>query len=485
MWKVDILLDNDWTLTRFHNWNFSNTIWRDLMTNISEYIQDLLKIDNNEFIAYKNKFKSQGIQYSEWFEQMWIDRNDYFNNTWWWLDPNNYLTPSNSYIYDIIKSKQFKINLITSAPRVWFNKTLSITGLEESDFNHITTWEEFYSKERFIYDKVLENIKEDRDCFALWDQVWDIKGTISNWKIGIISGISSENYLLEYILQYGLDNICMINKWHTGSLLYKLRKKREIVKSAWFSNESKQEIQWNIYGYSEIQKYWWDSVTPKKMQVGKEHIIMPDLGSDVTTEISELNITKEELGEHLSNIFDMLSKNINYTEKIDWYSQIINKVLDMQDVFISKWMISKHDLNELITILKSKLKEMIKYEYGYELMILDFTSDNLFITENWISFIDPWEQDSYLWSSLVSIWQLITNLWIYDFLSEEEYNNYIKEFSSKRVWINSKYSFQEKKKILSVWIILQCLLSSKYRYETKKEQSIQLFNKAFDLIKNL
>ncbi len=169
-----LIFDNDWTLSVFKNWNFSNTIWKDLMNSISEYVGFILNISEEEVQEYLKDFKNKWIQYSLWFEELWIDRNKYFYNTWKNLKPEDYIIDRWCVeLRSLIKSNKNEKIMITWAAKIWFERTMAFLWYDVKDFDEIYTWEDFYSKK----DKFLEIIRSKsiqiRDVVSIWDEESD------------------------------------------------------------------------------------------------------------------------------------------------------------------------------------------------------------------------------------------------------------------------------------------------------------------------
>jgi len=186
--KNILILDNDWTLSKFKKWNFKNTIWDDLKINIRDYITDILWLNEKQYYDLLELINVEWYQLSEWFEKKcWIDRKKYFYETWKNLFPENYLIDRNSIIFrNIIENKNYFNIILTWAPYVWFEKTMDYLDYNLELFDNIYTAEDFYIKKDIILKifqkKSLEIIKKS---IAIWDEVNDYIHLQKLWWIGI------------------------------------------------------------------------------------------------------------------------------------------------------------------------------------------------------------------------------------------------------------------------------------------------------------
>jgi len=168
-----LILDNDWTLSKFKKWNFKNTIWEDLKSNIKDYITDILNLNEKQYYDLVKDIKNKWYQLSVWFEKIcWIDRNRYFYETWNNLYPENYIIDRNNILLrNLIENKYYFNIMLTWAPSIWFKRTMEYLSYDINLFDNIYTAENFYNKvdviSKLFSDKSLKIIK---NSVAIWDE---------------------------------------------------------------------------------------------------------------------------------------------------------------------------------------------------------------------------------------------------------------------------------------------------------------------------
>lgn len=171
--KNILLLDNDWTLSKFKKWNFKDTIWEDLKSNIKDYITGILNLNEEQYFNLVKDIKNKWYQLSEWFEKIcWVDRNIYFYETWNNLYPENYIIDRNNlFLRNLIESKYYFNIMLTWAPSIWFKRTMEYLSYDITLFDNIYTAEDFYNKfdifSKIFSNKSLEIIK---NSIAIWDE---------------------------------------------------------------------------------------------------------------------------------------------------------------------------------------------------------------------------------------------------------------------------------------------------------------------------
>lgn len=171
--KNILLLDNDWTLSKFKKWNFKDTIWEDLKSNIKDYITGILNLNEEQYFNLVKDIKNKWYQLSEWFEKIcWVDRNIYFYETWNNLYPENYIIDRNNlFLRNLIESKYYFNIMLTWAPSIWFKRTMEYLSYDITLFDNIYTAEDFYNKSD-IFSKIFSNksLEIIKNSIAIWDE---------------------------------------------------------------------------------------------------------------------------------------------------------------------------------------------------------------------------------------------------------------------------------------------------------------------------
>jgi hypothetical protein len=162
-----LVIDNDGTLSKF-----KNCPWSDLMKNIKSYVIWVLWISWNDFERIVWEIKSSWLQLSEWFEKLyWINRKDYLYNIWKDLEPRKYIIDRwNKNLKNLLENQTYCNIMLTSAPRIWFEKTMSCLGYDLWIFRRIYTAEDFYYK-KDIFQMLVDSSKFDIwNSIAIWDE---------------------------------------------------------------------------------------------------------------------------------------------------------------------------------------------------------------------------------------------------------------------------------------------------------------------------
>lgn len=185
--KNILILDNDWTLSKFKNWNFSNTIWYDLKSNIKDYISDILSFNEYNYNECIKWIKNNSYDLSEWFEKLWVNRKKYFHETWKYLNPEDYIVDRwNRNLRKLIEYKKFKNIMITWAPKIWFQNSILFLWYDLELFNEIYTAENFYAKKQVNLD-IFNNQSNMliKKSISIWDEVNDFIHLQKLWWIWI------------------------------------------------------------------------------------------------------------------------------------------------------------------------------------------------------------------------------------------------------------------------------------------------------------
>ncbi len=483
--KPVLILDNDGTLWKFKNTNFSDTIWPDLKESTKRYIKAVMSIDNQHYDNMADYIKRNNYDVSEGYEKLWLDRKEFFENVWWLLDPAKYMTFYNHRLLKIMESWNFETHLITGAPENWMKKTLELYNISEDIFDNISAAEQFYSKKNYI-NGLLSWEYRDRVVIWIWDELHDIEWVIQKQWIWIKVPSSWANIILDNLLVDSKSNISMLPWWSRGCLLYNLSNQK-IIKTIWFWEKSQQEIDNNRFWYEWISRLWgWDLI-PKNIMYWVNHVELPYLWDDVTHQLLHKNIDIKLLLETVFNAFlniiwDTKSDRCNILD--NWSDDIISCLRSFWDKFDSLRYMHIVEYNKLISSVEIELLNIWRGINSYAIMPLDFTTDNIFLEWDKINFIDPWKQKNYLWLPHVSMAQFYAITHVYWFISQYEMDSYIKnmvDVFDQSLDIDLSWWHT----VAQIWVALQYILSAEARYEKFPKKSKDLFDKSINILKSI
>lgn len=208
----------------------------------------------------------------------------------------------------------------------------------------------------------------------------------------------------------GLTGFEKISGGHMNTILFKAMTpegKKRVVKMGQ-DDSSFQEVDNNIYGYSQLRKIRADGIIPNHLQIlyleENPVIVMDYLESNIhdTVKLSRVNIYR--------NLFPNLIKLFNQTTTV---------FPGMQELSIQQTLLRIQEFQKVLLTRKILKPDVCKslYQNNYlsitseisTVFLLDFTPSNLFLTKkNKLKFIDPWIQNTYLGSPLISLGQYFT-----------------------------------------------------------------------------
>lgn len=481
--KSILITDNDGTLTRFKWWNFRNSVWIELNKNILNFVRKRLWLHDDEVSKNHETWKNEWTSLSEWYEKLWIPRAEYLYETWKDLDPNQYLQRSyEPALFKLIRSNRFNSHLVTSAPNVWYKKTLNISWVNSSEFSHVVTWEKISSKNEYLSSLIWTFSWVW--VVAVGDQEWDIAAAIESKNVGIKIWSSGAERLLQLLHEIDLERFSMVSWWATGSLLYRVKGDVDtVIKIPWFGEKSLNEIMGNSKGYAALNEFWAGVLLPSFLKMGDSHIEMSYLWSDLTHLIIDKKLFILEMVEKIKwKIKNIIMDSPMKIGNSKWADDIVQKIESYKDIFIKLDYISEIEFCLLLDQFAKKCELYGNENTRHHIMPLDFTPDNIFMENGEFKFIDPWGQLSYTWFTTVSLAQFLTLLWIYELLDTDRYElemlNLNHEFK-ELFWDYPNNIFSS---ITDTGAILQCILSAKHRAIKRPEQSKFLFQKALFLM---
>ncbi|MFA5886370.1 MAG: hypothetical protein WC863_01165 [Patescibacteria group bacterium] len=193
-----------------------------------------------------------------------------------------------------------------------------------------------------------------------------------------------------------------------------------IVKLAENNNQEViYDIESNLIGYNNVKLIGGEGILPLGLQElsikGAKALMMADLG---------LSMHSNDQGILGARLLWSRFKNLIVSTRRETLVNTNSRPLFIDEVlsFIERFT----DVSE------SKLLDIIRRidlsdNYGQPaLMLLDFTPDNLFLTGEGLSFIDPWKQKNYLGHPALSFGQFFTLARIYNLSDNEEIASFLR-----------------------------------------------------------
>jgi len=236
--------------------------------------------------------------------------------------------------------------------------------------------------------------------------------------------------------------------------------KKVIAKIAEKSNlEASKDIEANLIGYNQIKAIGGKDILSSYLREvvtdDAKVLIMNDFGPSIKNNNSGL-VGAKLLWENFRNI--IISTRQEIPVKADTLPLFVSEVLSFIEEFAGK---GKTDLVDLIR--HTNLSD----NYGRPaLMLLDFTPDNLFLTNEGLSFIDLWKQDGYLGHPAVSIGQFLTLTRIYNLLDNKEIADFLRLSCLEELPNLLACSVSSIEKSLRLGSTLQLILSAYVRQES-------------------
>ena len=115
------------------------------------------------------------------------------------------------------------------------------------------------------------------------------------------------------------------------------------------------------------------------------------------------------------------------------------------------------------------------------IMLFDFTPDNLFVNAERLSFIDPWNQETYLGHPAVSIGQFVTLMQLYQMRNADEAARMLKERCVVEMPAMLDCDASSTERAFRMGSTLQFVLSSYVRRESDPPRAAELAREAYNL----
>ncbi len=273
---------------------------------------------------------------------------------------------------------------------------------------------------------------------------------------------------------------------HMGAVIARFKRKSdEQLLIAKFNSkkstplDSINDIKNNIIGYELISKNGGCDLIPENFTWydyhGEPIIIMRDLGNDFKKSARNISIYLK-----LSELFEVvIKKSLSRVANINNVSNISKQPL----YFIHKYaaLLDGIGTSDEIKKICSWTPEI--YLDRVSIMLLDFTPDNVFVSEDKISFIDPWGQKTYLGHPAISLGQFSTLAYnVYNLPFSKEGTLLLKELAVKKCSKILCCDAVLSEKAFIIGSVLQLTLSAFVRKDNDKEKARFFIHQILDLI---
>ncbi len=209
---------------------------------------------------------------------------------------------------------------------------------------------------------------------------------------------------------HNLTEYTQITGGHSGAKLYRARdgQGRRFVVKVSNDKDSTKEVKSNIRAYDAIDKSGASTLIPEIITgedpSGRKYIVMPDLGETFTFKArSEAGADYETFISCISEAFDKLLRT-DSRQSHEASIEVVKNSLRQFETALKVGGIGDQEMLDLIEQIDPALLASDKTSF----FLLDFTPDNIFIQDNKVQFIDPWEQASYMGSPIISLSQFQT-----------------------------------------------------------------------------
>lgn len=236
-----------------------------------------------------------------------------------------------------------------------------------------------------------------------------------------------------------------------------------------------EEIEANLYGYNQMKMLGGSELVPPDLrEVSTEDgraIVMRDLVTSMRAADGGLTMCTL-LWRHFR---DALGKTV--VMRGDWNSGGLPRFVAEVCTHIERFSHAG---------VPALLEEMGKADWTGEwgmpaLMLLDFTPDNLFVSEAALSFIDPWKQGTYLGHPAVSIGQFSCLMRLYHMKDSKEASRMLEEHCLAEMPSILGCEVSAVSRAFNLGQTLQLVLSSYVRRESERDLAAQLIAQAHGL----
>jgi len=266
---------------------------------------------------------------------------------------------------------------------------------------------------------------------------------------------------------------------HVGSRIMRFARNDDdialVVKFAFNDNtEAMADTKSNLDGYSKIAALGAPELVPPELseiQISDGRaIVMKDLGASMR----QINGGVKDciiLWNHFkSAVVATVSNAKTEGEGLPFFAEEILKHIDR---------FSNHHPKRVTELIR---KADWSAKHGKSaIMLLDFTPDNIFVSQTSLSFIDPWSQDSFLGHPAVSVGQLVTLMQVYDMKQADEAVSVLKEKCMTELPSILECDTASIELAYQLGVTLQYVLSSYVRKDTEPAKSVDFYEKACQL----
>lgn len=173
-----------------------------------------------------------------------------------------------------------------------------------------------------------------------------------------------------------------------------------------------EDFKANVRGYTEIKSIGGQHLLPKGLEEisvdGGKALVIHDLGNSMRVADAGFSACVQLWKHFKQAILKTVKADATIDGPPDFASEIIRHI-------------QRFSHGNVPNILKAvkRHKQVGRYA-GRAIMLLDFTPDNLVVNETGLSFLDPWNQDSYLGHPAVSIGQFCALMRVYGMKDAEK-----------------------------------------------------------------
>lgn len=241
--------------------------------------------------------------------------------------------------------------------------------------------------------------------------VSDIVSFVTTPKAAMDLIVKKQSEHMQYILsKHGMVEHAEMTGGHSGALLYSTRDsqgERYVIKVS-DDKTSSDEVKSNIRAYKGINGAGLSKVIPQIVEGenpdGRKYIVMPDLGETFTNQArSEVGV---DYGDFLAGV-EVLLQNTLKSDNASVHEASLEaskKSLEAYQASLRTGGLANQSTRDVVSDIN--LSKLSSNKSSFFLM--DFTPDNVFVNNQQVQFIDPWEQSTYLGSPIPNLAQFQT-----------------------------------------------------------------------------
>src|SRR3989344_937060 len=258
---------------------------------------------------------------------------------------------------------------------------------------------------------------------------------------------------------------------HMGSQILRFRRGADnvglVMKYADLTNISAiSDLEANISGYRNVSAIGAGSLVPSDLRLLElstgRALVMRDLGE--STRLQNEGIATWRI---VGNVLENVVRATLVKRHFDYVAEVLNNIKKFSPD------------SELHPRLQNN--EHLRGSSSSALMLLDFTPDNVFVSDGSIRFLDPWKQGTYLGHPAVSLGQFATLACIYKLQDAPETFRMFEDIAVRRFSPLLECDEETSVEAFRLGQTLQLILSAYVRRNDQPARSKEIYEDAFAL----